>query len=285
MTTPKIYHRPATLDEAVELVAETGGLALAGGALTLGSLEAPYPVVVDLQDLHELQVIEARADSLYIGGVATLQQVVESPLVNPMIKESLTRSLVLNHRNGASVSESLLTPNPPREWLAALVAHNAYVEHAGQDDKPGKLSLWDQPLYEFVEFVYKHHHPYRGVLTGLHIPTPAERSVVGVAHVARTPADDPIVNAAATVTLGADGKVKSAAVAIGGASAQPVLRLELYSLVSSPLDEANIASAVKVVEPNVHPVEDYRGSFEYRAEMARLLTHRALVDCMAQLAG
>src|SRR5262245_47531241 len=128
MTNPTSYHRPRTLAEAIELAAHAD-IALAGGALTFGRLDLPYSHVVDLQDVAELKQIERRDDSMVIGAAVMLQEVVDSPEIPAALKRSLTRAIPLNIRNGASVGESLMAQNPPREWLAALAALNAQVEH------------------------------------------------------------------------------------------------------------------------------------------------------------
>jgi CO/xanthine dehydrogenase FAD-binding subunit len=73
--------------------------------------------------------------------------------------------------------------------------------------------------------------------------------------------------------------------AICGASPEPVRMVSLDTLTGNPLDEANIASAVKRIAPQVDPVGDYLGSAEYRQEMARVTVQRALLECMTQLGG
>ena len=107
-----------------------------------------------------------------------------------------------------------------------------------------------------------------GILTGVFLPNLHGREVLGAAYVARTPADEPIVNAATFVQLNAANRVDSAFAAISGASVAPVVTLYLDTLAGNPLDEANIASAVKSVAARVDPVSDFLGSADYRREMA-----------------
>jgi aerobic carbon-monoxide dehydrogenase medium subunit len=278
MTKPTRYYRPETIDDALRYTAETGGIALAGGALTFGQLLLPYDTLIDLQNVSEMRGIYTTEEGLTIGGTVTLQEVVESPLVMPALKHALTRTLPLNIRNGASVGESLTMVNPPGEWLAALVALDARIRQVG----PERDDLRLRPLENFIR--YGHQPTYRSILTHLYLPVLPKRTALGTAFVARTPADTPIVHAAAWVALDSARNVGKAVTVIGGASALPALKIELTTLAGNPLDEANIASAVKAVAPAVDPVADYRGSVEYRREMARTMTERALLDCMAQLA-
>lgn len=283
MTNPMHYFRPKTLVEAIERAARPGSVALAGGALLLGRQDVPFETIVDLQDLVELEQIFHDDQGLHIGGVCTLQNVVESAHVLDEVKDSLTRALPLNIRNGASVGESLVVNDPPREWLAVLLVLDAQVEHAGHLASAEKSTLWEQPLAEFVQYLVLHQHPYQGIITQVRIPPANPVTLIGAACVARTPADFPIVNAAVRVTLESNGVVSRAVAAVGGASALPVTALELSALVGQALADDLIARALENVESHLRPVSDYRGSSEYRKEMAGLMVQRALAQCIERV--
>jgi carbon-monoxide dehydrogenase medium subunit len=277
MSNPKTYRRPTTLEEALSLAAETNTLALAGGALLFGRQTLPFETVVDLQAIPALRQITAEENGVEIGAAVTLQELVDSDRVIPFLKQSLVRALPFNLRNGASVGESLMLEQPPREWLAALVALDVGVTRllpTGESITDGIASLIDGSA---------EHTLREGIPTGLFVPALHPREAVGAAYVARTPADEPIVNAAVFVQVDARHQVDSAFAAICGASVEPVISLYLDTLAGNPLDEANIASAVKGIAPRVEPVGDYLGSADYRREMARVTVQRALLDCLARL--
>jgi CO/xanthine dehydrogenase FAD-binding subunit len=274
MTNPKHYYRPKTLADALEQASKPGSIALAGGALTFGGLELPYETVVDLQDLTDLRQISQDEDGLHLGGTATLQSVVESDLVPEVVRRSLTRAIPLNLRNGASVGESLMLKTPPAEWLSVLMALDAGIEQF----------LWNgervtDGIASMVSGASKQQFG-QGIITRVFLPRLREREALGAAFVARTPADQPIVNAAAFVRLDTSGKVETAFVALGGVSAQPVVNFHIASLQGGPLNAASITDAAQWVQSQVRPVGDYRGSAEYRAEMARLTVQRALMECV-----
>ncbi len=278
MPNPKNYYRPKSIEGAIERAAHPGSIALAGGAMMLGGTLLAYETIVDLQNLVELKKIEQGENSLTIGGSVNLQQVVESDIVPDVLKRSITRTIAPNIRNGASIGESLTVPDPPPELLAALVVFGAKVEHAGNLDSAPESHFWEQPIEEFEQYLHLHGHPYQGVIKAVHIPLPDEQTVFGTAHVARTPADIAIVNAAVRVSADDDGNVKEAVAALGGASELPVIQLKMDTLVGNPLDEVHIANAVKSVR--VKPVADYQGSTQYRREMVYVVLRRALAECM-----
>ncbi|RMF77804.1 MAG: hypothetical protein D6737_16595 [Chloroflexi bacterium] len=284
MALPKAYYRPKTLDEAVELCQQEGAVPVAGGAMLLGGLTLPYEAVVDLQDLQHLGEINYADDGLHIGGVAMLQEVVESVYVWDEVKQTLTRSIPLNIRNNTSVGESLIAPDAPLEWLTMLSALGAEVTFR----EPGSGVSTIQMVSEFVEFVAISDDLFRGVIMSVHIPPLAQGTRVGTAYVARTPADAPIVNVAAVATLNNENIIERLIVGLGGKwisrtdrnDVVPVVVFHLEeNVIGQPLDEERIESIADAMV-TVEPVADYRGSVEYRREMARVLTRRALQACI-----
>ena len=63
----------------------------------------------------------------------------------------------------------------------------------------------------------------------------------------------------------------------------PVLNGFESDLVGNPLDEQDAEHAIPPFTVLLDPVADYKGSVEYRREMASLCSKRALLDCMEQL--
>lgn len=277
MALPTQYDRPATLDDAIRAAQQPGSIALAGGALMLTGVLLPYERVIDLQDVPELKTLDASPERLRAGGALMLAELFDTPGLPPALKRALTRSLSPNLRNNTSIGESLCAPSAPREWLTALLALGALVDH-----RPGAHSL-QEPLEDFLTALWESDEPYRGVVVSVDIPLPGERGALGAAHVARTPADPPLVNAAVSVELGSDGLVNGALAAIAGASAEPVFVLELLNLVGARLDEDTITQVAKPIASVMQPVADYKGSADYRREMARVCVRRALLDCMGQM--
>lgn len=280
MINPTTYHRPRNLDEAIQQLNQPGSIALAGGGMLLGSVTLDYAIIVDTQDIAQLSKIEGDAASgLRLGGGASLQAVIEYDGTPFVLRQSITRLLASNQRSGISVGESLSVAEPPLEWLAMLVVMGAEIEHAGY--KKGALSTTFErvSLLDFISAVEQHGYPYAGLVNAIYLPAVDGRTTQGGAFVGRTPADFPIVNAAAQVRLNEDGVVDSVNVAVAGASPQPVMLVNVESLVGQALNEDRIISAVAEVPAQVNPVADYQGGAEYRREMAGVMVKRALLAC------
>lgn len=276
MANPTAYHRPKTLAEAINLAKQPGAIALAGGGLALGSLEPPYKTVIDVQDVPEMTRIEHHANGATFGAAVSLETVLEWTGLPGVFQRALTRAIPLNLRDNISIGESLLLWQTPilREWITGLLAHDAGIESVDADGE----SVWGNMIELLRDGQLE-----QTFITALNLPALLTGHALGAAYVARTPADAPIVNAAAFIYVDERKYVESEFVFVSGATPEPILQVSLETLVGSPLNEANIASAVKAVAPQVEPVGDYLGGEEYRREMARVVVQRALLECLDQL--
>jgi CO/xanthine dehydrogenase FAD-binding subunit len=270
MTTPVTYLRPASLIEALQLAQEPGAITLAGGAATFGTLDLPYQSVVDLQGIPELKRIEAGESNIYFGAACSLQQVLETIEVPLVVRRSLSRAIPLNWRQGVSVGESLMQATHFPEWLAALVAQDAGVEY---------LNFKGKSLVSAVSELLEAEDPFAGkIITGVHISLPGHGEALGAAHIARTPADSPILCGAAFVQIEGN-TVEMAYTALGNGVPHPAQRLHLLTLEGQPLTDEAIRTAVESVADQLDPTSDHLASADYRRAMIPVVLRRALEDC------
>ncbi len=237
MVTVSAYARPSTMDEALELLAWSGAVVLAGGTRLGGDTTARQVEVVDLQALH-LDGIRAEGEHrVRIGAMTTLQQLVDSELLPGVVREAARRERPSTLRAQGTLGGCVATGDPESELLAALLVHEA-VAHL--DTAGGSEAV-----------------PLESLLATL--PVGAGRIVTAVtfrtdgaaaaARTARTPADTAIVAAVARATT--DGQ----RVALTGVAPTPVL--------VRPGDELD-------------PAGDFRGSSAYRRALADVLTTRVV---------
>jgi CO/xanthine dehydrogenase FAD-binding subunit len=266
MASPKFYHRPKTVQEALSLTARGNNIALAGGAVTLDRLEVEFDSFIDLQDIPELKRIEPKGGAWVVGASCSLQQVLEIPDLPAVVIRALTRAVTLNQRNGASVGESLRQRNKFQEWITALYTLEAPVHYL----LPGGAAI--------IDMIWNQHE---GIIAGLQIPLLGEREALGSAHVARTPADAPIVDAVAFMRASDQQQIEVVFCTVSGINEDRPTQIT-FSLEGQPLIEVAVKAAV-----DQHSIQatyaDYRGSAEYRAAMARVCIQRALMECVEQL--
>lgn len=279
MATPKVYHRPTTLAEALQLAVQPGSAALAGGAATFDRLDAAMDIFIDLQVVPELNRIARQEGGWLVGGACRLEQIVGLAGLPETLRRALVRAVPVNLRNGTSAAESLLRPAYFGEWLAALAALDAGIQRALPGGQTETFSITETTLIEGAQG----RNLAEGIITGLFIPALTAGEALEAAFVARTPADVPIVSAAAFVWVDGRGLVETAFVALHGVSAAPALNIHLPVLQGRTLDEPSLAAAARLAVEGISPMSDYRGSAAYRAAIASVLARRALEACRESL--
>lgn len=287
----KEYHRPRTLEDALRLLQRQDVLTvpLAGGTGLVGRGGPGVEAVVDLHDLGldyiTVQAPEAEATGgpfpLRVGAMTSLQALVESETVDDLagglLGEAASRSASATLRAQSTVGGTLATGDARHPLSVALLALDA------------ELVVWvgierrQVPLDSFLG--------YRAQLLGqraliVEVRVPRSEAVTGggFADVARTPADAPIVCAAARVYRdAAGGRAFGVRLALGGVAERPVrvpaVERALEGQVVTP---GLIARVETLAREAVHPAGDWLGGADYRREMAGVLARRAVQAAWAE---
>jgi CO/xanthine dehydrogenase FAD-binding subunit len=197
---------------------------------------------------------------------APLQAVVDDPACPPLLRQALTGSISWQVRNETPVWRVLAVPRLAPRWVAGLLALGATLVVDGEEVPLSAGARFPRPDRRAGQTSH-----------ALHVRVGALRW--GEAHVARTPADEPIVAAVAVVEMD-QTTVRVARIALTGAWPEPArLAQAPAQLVGGPLDGERIRAVAAAVEQEVAPKGDFMGSREYRRAMAGVLTRRALEQC------
>lgn len=208
MPTVNHYQRPATVADALRLLAEPGAVPLAGGT-QLVAAGRTADTVVDLQDVG-LDGLTAGDGTLTLGAMVRLQTLADHDAVPPLIRAMARREGPNTIRAMGTLGGAVAAADPESELLAALLVHNAVVTvQSARGGANHRLADGYRPAPgELITAVT--------VRTGG--ATAAER-------VARTPADAPIV--AVVGRRDADGRVTLAAC---GVADRPIILDEATAL-------------------------------------------------------
>ncbi len=279
------YHRipsqespQAALDQALALLSRPGirTVPLAGGTSLVGSADPAIEAVVDLQGLG-LDAIHLDDGTLHIGAMVTRTALAQETSARQIYDGLIARAAHLwggsVQRNRATLGGALVVAAPGDPLIAALLVSDAlvvlYARHGYSE----------MPMSEFL--------PRRaGLLAApariaeVQVPAPNGDTGAGFATVARTPADGPIVMAAAVLRL--DGpRCTGARLALGGVGPAVTRLSEVEAMLAGQRISAElIASAAARVADLIDPPGDFRGSAEYRRAMACVLSERALREAV-----
>jgi putative selenate reductase FAD-binding subunit len=257
------FHKPADLPAALALLKRTSPrtVPLAGGTWLNPRLgkEVPAEAVVDLSGLG-LDQIQRDADTLFLGPMVTLAAVTEDEtcrsLADGILAQTARRDATVNVRNAATVGGTVVVAPVDSEFILALLALGAELI-VGSDE----VATW--PLYQFLTDPVAALNG--GLLTQVRIHLPL-RASGGLARVARTPSDHPIVAAVAVIADDADAM----RIALGGVAPRPLL----IEFDRPEAAEDAVAQAIAAAEPYA----DLRGTADYRREMGVLMAKRALKE-------
>ncbi len=280
MTNPKTYHRPTTLPEAAQLLMRADAVAISGGALLLSGIDLPYAQVIDLQALTELRGIDHVETGFRIGGGVTLSEIAALPGLHPVFRRALTRCIPLNIRNGTSLHDSLMLPDSAMlaEWWAALAALDAQTHWYTYNNQRVSFGIGELLSH------WEEGGGTPGVLMQIDLMmAKGYRHALGATYVARTPADEPIVNAAIYLRLDAESTIDQLFAAVCGASSAPITLVTLPVDPFQHISKVDLSTLAASLPAQLEPVGDWRASADYRREMAVVCVRRALEECMEQV--
>lgn len=262
------YHRPVTLAEALDVLAEHGPDAkvLAGGQSLLPLLNmrlAAPKVLVDINRLAELPVLTVLDGQVEVGALARHAHVAR---LDGLLGEATRLVAHPTIRNRGTTVGSLVHADPCAELPAVLVLTGGSVRLqsvAGTRSIPA-ADFFLGPMESAVA-------PGELAVCAV-FPTPPPRSGSAFVELSRRAGDYALAGLAMTVTLSGDGLIASAAAAYVCAGPAPVL-VDLTDAVAGSI--VDWAAAGALARSQVEPEDDIHATADYRRHLVGVLTQRA----------
>jgi carbon-monoxide dehydrogenase medium subunit len=268
------YHRPDSLDAAVQVLASLGDDArvLAGGHSLIPAMKlrlAQPSALIDLGGIGELRTIEERGGRLAIGAMATHADILASPVLSqkcPLFTAAADHIGDVQVRNLGTIGGSLAHADPAADWPAVILALDAELEVAGP---AGRRTIAATDF--FVDVLQTSLRPGE-ILCFVHV-APTDR------HVAYVKTEQKASGfALCGVAAAVDRKAKRARVAITGVApvAYRATAVE-QALDGRDLTEESIREAARHAADSVGALlSDIHASTDFRAHLAQVNTARAL---------
>jgi carbon-monoxide dehydrogenase medium subunit len=276
------YTAPSTIEEAVRALAGASGLAkvMSGGTDLLVQLRSGRTrpsLIVDTKKLPGISGIREE-NGVFVIGAATPGAVIgECEALGrawPGVVEAANLIGSTQVQGRASLAGNLCNASPAADSVPALIAARATCVIAGPNGQrevpvetittgPGRTSLAGN------EFIIAFHLPKR----------PPRSADAYLRFIPRTEMDIAVVGAAVNLTLDAGGVITDARVVLGAVAPTAVLVPEAAAaLIGRKLDDTALAGLDKAARGACKPINDKRGTIEYRTKVAGVMTRRAAAN-------
>ena len=283
------YERPETIQDATALLAaaQDKAFVLAGGTDLLVRMQSDdfdAELVVDIKSIAGMDKIVRTDDAFIIGAAVPCAALAENEALVaawPGIVEAANLIGSTQIQGRCTMSGNLCNASPAADSVPALVAAGAQAKIAGPGGTrsvpveeipqgPGKTSL---AKGEFIEAIV--------------LPDPRAR--YGDAYLRFTPRtemDIAVVGVGLFMSLDGAGVVQSARLALGAVGPTVVVAQDAADcLIGTKLDDAALDAFAAATSAASHPIDDKRGTVEFRKEVAGVLARRAARTAYARAGG
>jgi CO/xanthine dehydrogenase FAD-binding subunit len=271
----EVFHAPASLGEALALLAVPGARALAGGTdlvarLHSGAIRERGGSLVSLHRLDTLRDVSLDGGDLVIGAlttVTTLRRRVREHL--PALAEAADRFAGPQIRNTATIGGNLCNASPAADLAPPLLAADArlVLEGAGGRREVDLAEWFTGPGRTVLE-------PGE-LLVAVRVPIAPARAAFEKAGT--RPSLDISVVAVAVAVVVDGGRVRRARVALGAVAPTPIRSPAAEALLEGAVPTPELADAVALAAAeDSRPLSDVRASDAYRRHLVRVHTRRAI---------
>ena len=272
------YVRPPDLDEALRILEEREGEAklLAGGysLIPLLKLRLAQPgLLVDLGGVAGLDGIAESEDGLRIGARATHRQIHDDPIIAryPLFHDVSGGIGDPQVRNWGTIGGSIAHADPASDWPAALLAVDATIVCRGPN---GERTVRARQF--FLDSFTTALEPTE-VIVEIRLALRPRHAGGAFTKLERRVGDFATVGVAVVTTLGDDGRIARAGIAVTGVAETPFAATDAEAvLLGQQPSEETFRAAAQTVAAMSRPVADIRGSVDYKRAMAAEMTVRSL---------
>jgi carbon-monoxide dehydrogenase medium subunit len=273
------HHEPTTVEEAVSLIESLDDpTILAGGQSLVPMMRfrlARPETVVDLNGIDELDYLREDGDHLKIGALARHADAEESGLIDRQYGSFAdTAPLVADPqiRNRGTVVGSVAQSDPKGDWATVLLAHEGEVVARGPD---GERTI---PADDFFLLPYDNTLADDELITEIRAPISGDDEGSAYHKLKRKVGDYAMVGAAARVVLDG-GLIEDATIALTAVDITNVAVPEAGDHLEGERPSGDLfKEAGEIAAEGSNPESDEHGSAEYKRNMVRVLTQRALAD-------
>ena len=283
------YHAPRSVAEATQLLASGNGssVLLAGGTDILVQLRENLrhaSHVIDVKHIAELtEMCRTEQHGLLLGAAVTCSQLLRDESTEPYAALRDAAQIIggWQIQSRATIGGNLCNSSPAADSVPALLALGAKAEIAGGEGRQ------EVPVSQFCTGPGKNVLEGKRLLVSIGFPPPAKQS--GSAYlrfIPRYEMDIAVASAASFVQLDIDGTIAEARIALGAVGPKAILAEDAAELLRGKVpDDETIENAARQAANYASPINDMRGTIEFRQQLAYVLTKRTLQTALRRAAG
>ncbi|MDB5078723.1 MAG: Carbon monoxide dehydrogenase [Chloroflexi bacterium] len=281
------YFAPTSVSEAIGLLGQYGSEAkiLAGGQSLIPAMRfrlAQPEILVDINRIQGLEYVRETDDYLEIGALTRESAIEKSTIVQqryPMLADTARVIADPLVRNMATIGGNLAHADPANDHPATILAYNARIVAEG----PGGERII--PVDDFFIGIFETSLERDEILKEILIPSPPGGSGGAYLKIERKVGDYAVVGVAVQLTM-EDGLFKSIRIGLTNVSSTPMrARAAEALLVGQTPEEALFDKAGRVAAAECEPWADLRGSEEYKRDLVRVVTKRAIRKAIERANG
>jgi carbon-monoxide dehydrogenase medium subunit len=272
------YHRPATVADAVKLLADLGDDArpLAGGHSLVPMMKLRLATPAHLVDLHSvagLKGISRDGNKVVIGAMTTQHELLASEEIAkslPILHETALLIADPQVRYRGTIGGNLANGDPGNDMPALMMTLGAGYQLQGPGGAREVLAT------DFYQGAYFTALEPGEILTLVTVPVPAAGHGYAYEKLKRKVGDYATAAAAVVLTM-AGGKVASCAIGLTNLHETPLLATDAAkAVIGTSLDAASLKKAAAAASAIMSPAADARGPVEYRKHVGGIMVTRAL---------
>ena len=272
------YEAPGSLADAVKALAAAGGLTriLAGGTDVIVQMETDLiepELLVDIKKIPALRNITAENGGFRIGAAVSAMQMMDHAALCatfPGVIEGVKLIGSIQVKGRATVAGNLCNASPGADSVPPMVTAGAIAHVVGPN------GARDVPVEQIPVSPGKTSLAKGEIIESFFLPAPARNS--GGAYqrfTPRTEMDIAVVGVAVNLTLDGAGVCTAARVALGAVGPTVVVSDECaQALIGTKVDEAALEKLAAAASAACRPIDDKRGTKEFRIKVAAVLARR-----------
>jgi len=273
------YEAPTSLDQAVALLAAAPGDArvLAGGTDLLVQLRTDLiepALLVDIKHIPELRQITEEGSGFRIGAAVTGAELKEHPRLKtvwPGVVEAANLIGSTQVQGRATLGGNLCNGSPAADGVPALIAARAICQIAGPEGRR------ERAMEEMMMGPRQLALARGEIVTAFLLPPrPPRTGDAYLRFIPRTEMDIAVAGCGVCLTLDGGGFCTDARIALGAVAPRPLVVPEgARALIGTRVDAAALEALAGAVEAACRPIDDKRGTREFRTKVAGVLARRA----------